>query len=145
MGVIVENARPLAVEDERNIEIVRSIYRAFLDGDLDAVIGALSPKVRIIGVSTQRVAPSYSGSYDGKAEAAKAFSEFQAMVQYQEPLAPARLVARGNRVLVVGSDLRRARRGAESGEHTENRWTMIWTLDNGLVTELRVVEDTIST
>ena len=140
MAVVVENAPNLTSEEQRNIEIVRAIYRAYLEGDLDAVVGAMSPAVRIIGVSQQRTPPSYTGSYDGKAQAAAAFAEFQALVQYQEPMAPVVITARGDRVLVAGSDIRTSR---SDGERTENRWTMIWTLRDGLVTELRVVEDTV--
>lgn len=142
MSVLIENAPELTALEQRNIEIVRGIYRAFLAGDLDAVMAAMAPTVRIIGVGTvhHRVAPPYAGSYDGKAEVAAAFKVFQTTVQYQEPMAPVNLTARGDRVLAAGADLRTT---LKSGERTENRWTMIWTLHDGLVNQLRVVEDTV--
>jgi ketosteroid isomerase-like protein len=140
MAVIIESNSPLTEDERRNIEIVRSIYRSFLDGNLEAVVGAMSPSVKIVSKSVQPEQPSYAGSYDGKANVAMAFATFQQLVQYQEPLAPLRFSAKANRVLAIGADRRTT---MATGDESESRWTMIWTLEQGLVTELRVVEDTI--
>jgi ketosteroid isomerase-like protein len=155
MGVIVEAAESLTIEEQSNIEIVRSLYRRFLEGDLEGVVGSMATNVRIVGSTAQRAAggphseaPEYTGSYSGREQAATLFTQFQRLVQYQEPLAPVLLRAKGNRVLAIGAD--RRKHSVYGDEHFGGsaktmiaHWTMIWTLEQGIVTELRVVEDAV--
>ena len=138
-NVIEENPTPTA-EEQSNLDRVRSIYRGFLEGQLNEVIGQMTDDVRIVGSSCSRMPPSYARSYDGREAVAAGFAEFLSVVQYQKPTAPVRLLAKGNRVLAIGQDVRQQ---LQTGELTENRWSMIWTLRDRKVTELRVVEDTV--
>jgi ketosteroid isomerase-like protein len=128
-------------EERANIEAVRQIYRAFLAGDIDHVLSRMAPDIRVTG-STNKIADRavYARDFHGAAEVANGFDLFRNAVPYHEASAPLRISAKGNKVLAIGQDVRSTQ---SSPEMIETRWSMLWTLEGGLVTQLRVVENSV--
>lgn len=136
-------AHPSAATESENIQIVNSIYRAFLAGDHRAVIEALDPEIDWDGKINWPGGPrdrSYEGKKRGREEVAEALQQFMLNFEFKSTLAPNQYVEHGNTVAVTGSDTRTL---LPTGETTENRWTMIWTIEHGKITKFRMYQDTV--
>ncbi|MEO6049365.1 MAG: hypothetical protein ABIQ57_17900 [Candidatus Kapaibacterium sp.] len=139
MALRAENSR----EERENIEIVKQIYRDFLNGDIDAVLNALADDVDWNSRVNWPGGPAdipYNRPCPGRNEVADAFSLFIDAVRYERPLGPNSYTASGNRVLVTGQDIRR---DLANDELTENRWSMLWIFEQGKVIRFRMYQDTV--
>ena len=131
------------MNDNGNIDIVRQIYRDFLTGDINAVLDALAEDVDWSGRVNWPGGPCvlpYEGKRRGRNAVAECFESLLNTVQYEGAAAATRYITTGNHVLAIGQDIRRIR---ATGELTENRWTMCWTLDGGKVIRIRIYQDTV--
>lgn len=133
----------IPVSEEKNIEIVNSLYRNFLQGNMEALLDTFAEDIDWNGQVNWPGGPNplpYTGKRVKREELAKVFAQFMSTVQYQKPLAENQYVTNGDRVLVVGQDMRRV---LATGEEVESRWSMLWTIQNGKVVRARIYEDTV--
>lgn len=131
------------MKDNGNIDIVRQIYCDFLTGDIRAVLEALAEDVDWNGRVNWHGGPDvlpYQGKRRGRNEVAECFESLLEIVQHERSATATRYITTGNHVLAIGHDIRRVR---ATGELTENRWSMCWTLDAGKVVRIRIYEDTV--
>jgi ketosteroid isomerase-like protein len=126
-----------------NIEIINKIYRDFLSGDHRSVIEAFDANIDWDGKINWRGGPlgrSYEGKKRGREEVAEALQQFLLNFEFRASLSENTYVEHGNTVVVTGSDIRTV---LPTGTTTENRWTMIWTIENGKATKFRIYQDTV--
>jgi ketosteroid isomerase-like protein len=126
-----------------NIEIINKIYRDFLSGDHRSVIEALHDNIDWDGKINWPGGPaarSYEGKKRGREEVAEALQQFLLNFEFRASLSENKYIESGNTVIVTGSDIRTV---LPTGETTENRWTMIWTIENGKATKFRIYQDTV--
>jgi ketosteroid isomerase-like protein len=130
-------------EESANIQLVNHIYRSFLARDMRSVLEALDENVDWDGRINWPGGPKerpYEGKKRGREEVAEAFQQFLLNFEFERSLSQNNYVEVGNTVVVTGSDIRT---NIQTGETTENRWTMIWTLENAKVTKFRMYQDTV--
>lgn len=135
--------RESIMQEHENIQLVNRIYRNFLDGNFDAVLEDFAEDIDWDSRLNWPGGPStrpYEGPRRGRNAVGAAFKELAANVRYEEAMAENQYVVAGNRVVVTGSDIRR---DVVTGERTENRWSMVWTIENGKVIHFRVYQDTV--
>jgi hypothetical protein len=134
----------MTMVENPNIAIVQQIYRNFLAGDMDAVLDAFAEDIDWGSTFNWRGSSAddreYEGRRLGRRDVAEALEAFRASVKYEEPTADNHYVVAGNRVIVTGQDIRRV---LSTGERTENRWSMVWTINDGKVVHFRVYQDTV--
>jgi len=132
----------MTIQESTNLEFIRGILRDFVAGNYDAVEHAFDENIDWFGEVRWLGGPElpFTGAATGKQEVMETFKSFLATVEYQGHLRPTSFVAQGNRVVATGLDLRMHK---PTGQQTENRWTMIWTIENEKVTRFRILEDTV--
>jgi len=129
--------------EKNNLDIVKSIYRNFLDGKIDEMLDLFVEDIDWTGFMRWHGGPNplpYAGKWANREELKKAFQLFRNTVQYERPTADNEYIIKGDRVLVVGRDLRRV---VATGEIVESRWSMLWTIENGKVVQANIYEDTV--
>jgi ketosteroid isomerase-like protein len=141
-----KEAHPTSLEtsESENIQLVNKIYRDFLARDMRSFLEAFDQNIDWDGKINWPGGPRelpYSGKKHGREEVAEAFQQFMLTFEFERPMSPNGYVEAGNTVVVTGSDIRRL---LPSGEATENRWTMIWTIENSKVTKFRMYQDTVT-
>lgn len=130
-------------QEQSNIDIINKIYRDFLAGDMDAVLAAFADDIDWNSRFNWPGGPEelpYVGRRLGRSDVAKALDQFRAGIVYEQSTADNHYVVAGNRVIVTGQDIRRV---LATGERTENRWSMVWTIEDGKVVHFRVYQDTV--
>ena len=131
------------MRNNTNIEIVRDIYRNFLAGRMSQMLEAFDERIDWDGHVDWRGGPgerSYEGRHIGREQVADALRAFMEHVSYERPAGASEYVASGDSVLVTGRDIRRV---VATGELTENRWSMFWTLRDGKVIKFRGHQHTV--
>lgn len=131
------------MQEHENIQLVNRIYRNFLEGNFDAVLEDFAEDIDWDSRLNWPGGPSerpYEGRRSGRHDVGAAFKELAAAVRYEEAMAENQYVIAGNRVIVTGQDIRR---DLVTGERTENRWSMVWTIEGGKVVHFRVYQDTV--
>lgn len=118
-----------------NTETIASIYDSFGRGDIDAVLARLAPDIDWL---TPATLPWSDGDYHGPDAVTRYFASF--MQHLTEPaIVPDELIDAGDRIVAQGHETGRA---ATTGRSFRARFTHTWTLDDGLVTQMRGVVDT---
>lgn len=140
-----KQASPTPVDntESENIRIINKIYRDFLARDMRSVLDALDENIDWDGKINWPGGPQdlpYSGKKRGREEVAEAFQQFMLTFEFAATMSQNTYVESGDTVSVTGSDLRTI---LPTGETTENRWTMIWTIRNGKATKFRMYQDTV--
>lgn len=120
-----------------NIEIVRSLYDAFLRSDTATVIQGLSPDSTWAFVGREQDLP-FAGLRKGRDGAAEYFRQLTDTLEITL-FEPQKFLAAEDRVFVWGKWQWRMRRSGLGGEQD---WLNIFTLDGGLVTAWRGHVDT---
>lgn len=110
----------------QEMDVISSIYRAFSQGNIEAILAVQSSNV----VWTIAGKTPYSGTYRGPEGALQFFQRLGAAVEMQE-FQPQRFVDGGDTVVVIGRERMTAR---STGKPIENRWVHVWSLAGGKVT-----------
>jgi ketosteroid isomerase-like protein len=113
-----------------NVELVRSAYEAFADGDLGTALAIFSPEVEIEDHDRSLSSPLVDRGSEGFLRLVARANEGFEEVRY----APEAFNEAGNRVLV---DVRRTGRGSASGVPVEERQFHVWDMEDGRAVRLR--------
>jgi len=122
---------------EKNIDIVKSAYAAFGRGDIQTVLGLMTPDATIGIVGRRKDAP-FLGIFSGPGGAAEFF---QQLLQAHEihSFEPMRFLAAENEVFVWGHYRWTMR---QSGASKDTEWLHVLTLQDGKVVQWRGHNDT---
>ena len=112
---------------QENVELVRSGYRAFAEGDIETVLSVLDPQITLEEREATLDTPSTYHGHQGFLDMVATVNEGLEDVRYE----PQRFVDLGDRVLV---EVRRKGRGSLSGVPVE-RWQFhVWEIAKGRAT-----------
>jgi uncharacterized protein len=120
---------------------VKSFYEAFNNGDIEAIISELHPKVEWISMGSPDL--PYTGKFKGKNEVRKLFNELDENLDILE-MRPEHYFeeSQNGKDLVVVTGFYKAK-VLKTGKTTESIWCMIWEFnDESLVTKVREISDT---
>ena len=119
---------------EENLELVRSGYKTFAEGDIETVLSLLDPDITLEEREPTLDTPSIYHGHQGLLDMIARVNEGLEDVKY----APERLVDMGDQVLV---EVRRKGRGSLSGVPVE-RWQFhIWDIAEGRAIRFRTYAD----
>jgi len=121
---------------QSNVELVKEAYAAFGVGDLQKLLGLMTPDI-IWEFPTSKVIP-WAGTFTGPSEVAQFFS---ALMEHSEPEAfePLHFVASDDRVLVLGRERFRVK---ATGLTWACEWAHAFTVRDGKVAGFREYTDT---
>jgi ketosteroid isomerase-like protein len=122
------------MSEQENVQAVQAVYAAFGQGDIPAVLDALTDDIEWWIDGPAEV--PYAGTQHGRDQVAQNFGRLNDTVEF-EHFAPEEFIAQGDQVVAVGSDRRRVRK---TGKLIENKWAMIFTLRDGKVSRFRAFE-----
>jgi steroid delta-isomerase-like uncharacterized protein len=120
------------MNEERNIELIVRLFKAFGDGDIPKALEMFSDDVEFQS-PVSRVEHKYiswSRMRSGKGEVASFFKEINEKIS-TEKMVTHDVVARGNKVFVEGTNAGTVR---ATGKRYEHDWVMIFTIHNGHIT-----------
>jgi ketosteroid isomerase-like protein len=119
---------------ERNIEVVRRMYTAFHHGDIDAALSHFDPDVL---VDASKARPDDVAIGTGHERLIQIVTSWvTAWDEWREEIEELRDL--GGKVLVLS--VQRGR-GKGSGVAVEARWAVVYELDGGVITSMRVYPD----
>lgn len=118
------------------LEVVRSAYQAFGEGDLDALLQHVAEPAEWTFVGSRGL--PYTGSWRGKPQIARWFGAILEVDEVLE-LEPREFLAGGEHVTVLGRERTRAR---PSGATFEAGWVHVFTVRDGLITRFWGMYDT---
>ncbi|HVF10697.1 MAG TPA: nuclear transport factor 2 family protein [Abditibacteriaceae bacterium] len=122
------------MSEQENVQVVQAIYAAFGQGDIPAVLDALTDDIDWWIDGPPEI--PYAGTQHGRAEVSQNFVRLNETVAF-ESFAPEEFIAQGDQVVAIGSDQRRVRK---TGKLIENKWAMVFTLREGKVSRFRAFE-----
>jgi ketosteroid isomerase-like protein len=125
------------VAEEENLRVVQSAYAAFLAGDLAALLSALSDDIEWRIPGPPDVLP-FAGIHRGRRQVGEFFATLGATLEF-EVFEPRELIARGNKVIVLGH---RRDRFRKTGRTADTEWAEVFTLRDGRITSYIVYSDT---
>jgi uncharacterized protein len=118
---------------DRNIQVVKDAYAAFLRGDIAAVLDALTDDIEWDGVKGTDGTLPQAGLRRGKAEVARFFQEVDATTQF-ERFEPREFVAEGDAVVAIGTYTGMSK---ASGQRATSDWVMVFNFRDGKVARFR--------
>ncbi|HEX8688160.1 MAG TPA: nuclear transport factor 2 family protein [Pyrinomonadaceae bacterium] len=121
---------------EENKRVVQAIFEAFGRGDVPGVLAQLSEDVTWDAPGPSHV--PYFGDRRGHGGATEFFVQLGTNVDF-EHFEPGAFVAEGDRVVVLGRERGRVR---GTGKTFDNDWALVFTVEGGKVTGLRIYENT---
>jgi ketosteroid isomerase-like protein len=121
---------------QRNVELIRDAYAAFGSGDLQKLLGLMTPDI-VWEFPASKVIP-WAGTYTGPAEVARFFS---AVMEHSEPEAfePLHFVASEDRVVALGRERFRVK---STGLSWACEWAHAFTVRDGKIAGFREYTDT---
>jgi ketosteroid isomerase-like protein len=122
------------MSEQENLELVQEVYGAFGRGDLPGLLALLDESVdwRLPGPAP------YAGHRRGHAEVRDFFARLMEAATI-EHFAPREFLAKGDTVVALGEERLRAR---SSGRVMTQDWAHVFTVRNGKIMSLRLIEDT---
>jgi ketosteroid isomerase-like protein len=124
------------MEADDPVQPVRSLFAAFGRGDIPAAVECVAEDVEWWIPGSEEV--PYAGAWHGPEGVADFFRRLGAAVEFEQ-LAVTEMLVSGDRVVVTGQELGRAR---ATGALFENEWVMVFTVRSGRIAALRLYEDT---
>jgi len=125
------------MSEQENIAVVKRMFEAFAQGDLEAVLSYCSNDVAVQHPMPTAIWP-WAGSFRGRAKlkefllgvtAAETFEVFEAR----------EFIAQGNKVVVNVFERPRMK---TTGKAFNNDYIQVYTLSEGLITSIKIFEDT---
>jgi ketosteroid isomerase-like protein len=123
---------------EQNVKLVQDIYAAFLRGDIEAVLSAISDDI-VFFVPGPSQMPT-AGTWRGLAGMREFFTKLAQSVEFTA-FNPREYVASGDRVVVLGDYAARLR---GNNRNASSDWVMAWRIRDGKAVEFREYNDTLA-
>ena len=121
---------------EENLSVIRQGYEAFGRGDMDAMLQSFDEQITWVTPGPPDLATS--GKRTGRQEVAGFFASVNQLFDIQR-FEPREFIARGDLVVVLGSETAAAR---STGKVIELDWVHVFTMRNGKVTAFQEFFDT---
>jgi ketosteroid isomerase-like protein len=118
---------------DRNTQVVKDAYAAFLRGDVAGVLNLLTDDVEWEGVKGTEGTLPQAGLRRGKADVARFFQEVDATTQFDR-FEPQEFVAQGDSVVAIGVYSGTAK---ANGQHASSDWVMVFNMRDGKVARFR--------
>ena len=118
---------------DRNTQVVKDAYAAFLRGDIAAILDALTDDIEWEGVKGTEGTLPQAGPRRGKAEVARFFQEVDSTTRFDR-FEPQEYIAQGDTVVAVGmySGIAKA-----NGQRATSDWTMVFNMRDGKIARFR--------
>jgi ketosteroid isomerase-like protein len=118
---------------DRNTQVVKDAYAAFLRGDVAGILNLLTDDVEWEGVKGTEGTLPQAGLRRGKAGVARFFQEVDTTTQFDR-FEPQEFVAQGDTVVAVGvySGIAKA-----NGQRAGSDWVMVFNMRDGKVARFR--------
>ena len=121
---------------EENLGVIRQGYEAFGRGDIDTMLQSFDEQITWVTPGPPDLATS--GKRTGRQEVAGFFASVNQLFDIQR-FEPREFIARGDLVVVLGSETAAAR---STGKVIELDWVHVFTMRNGKVTAFQEFFDT---
>lgn len=124
------------MSEPENVETVRRLYRAFVEGDVPAILNLVAGDVDWQFFGSANI--PWAGPRRGHAGVEQFFRSAGEAIAI-EIFEPDEFISAGDSVIVLGHERVRMH---TNGRRVEANWAHIWTLRNGLICRLREYSDT---
>jgi ketosteroid isomerase-like protein len=122
--------------EQKNVALIKDIMAAFGRGDVDAIIDACADDITVF-IPGPEVIP-FAGHFKGK-NAIREYFELIPRVIDLRSFSVHGYVAQGKKVVVNGHEVGVVR---STEKEFENNWVMVWTFEDGVVTDIFEYHDT---
>ena len=126
------------MSEQENLEVVRRIYKAFVEGDLLTFRELLHDEVEVSYAPTYSDVPWAQHSWSGRDEALQAVKILTDQLEF-EVFEPDEFIAGNDSVVVLGHEQCRIK---ATGRVLEANWAQVFTLRDGKVSRYREYSDT---
>ena len=121
---------------EDNKRVVQTVFEKFGQGDVPGLLALITEDAEWAAPGPEVV--SYFGERKGRDGALEFFKNLGAEVEF-ESFEPGDLIAEGDRVVALGRERGRVRR---TGKVFDNRWALVFTIRDRMITGFRIYENT---
>ncbi len=112
------------------------MYQAYGEGDMNALKNTLSENIIWIYHGTKEI--EHAEEYKGKSGVEKFFDNVNAHIEYLD-FQPNQFIAEDDKVMVLGNEKQKINRNSEI---LEQEWVQIYTVENGLITQMEEFSNT---
>ena len=126
------------MSEQQNVQLVQSLYSAFLRGDTPAVLGMMADDVDFY-IAGEGAFPT-AGRRSGLAEMKNFFETLEESIQF-ESFEPRQYIAQGEMVVVLGAYVGIAK---PTGRRFQCDWAMVWTMRDGKAAKFQEYTDTLA-
>ena len=121
---------------EENKRVVQTVFEKFGSGDVPGLLEMITDDAEWAAPGPESV--SYFGERRGREGALEFFRNLGSAVEF-ESFEPGDLIAEGDRVVALGRERGRVRR---TGKVFDNRWALVFTIRDRMITGFRIYENT---
>jgi ketosteroid isomerase-like protein len=136
LGVVPAVGAAPAANGHQNVAFVKHLYGLFLNADIPGLLGQFSDDISWETPGAPRM--PYAGTFRGRQGVARFFDGLATTAEMQR-FEPLEFVADGDRVIVFGEY---GGKGRSTGRPFFTKWTMVFTIKDGKVTDFREYLDT---
>jgi len=125
------------MNEHENVDVVKDAYRAFSEGNLDALLACLDDSVKWFAIGPPHLIPT-AGTRYGPEQVEQYFSLLKSSGQLKGWW-PLEFIAEGDKVVAIGelqSDVK------STGSSIRSPWVHVFTLRKGKICEFRSFYDT---
>jgi len=125
------------MHEHENVDVVKDAYRAFSEGNLDALLECLDDNVKWFAIGPPHIIPT-AGTRYGPEQVSQYFSLLEANGQLR-CLKATEFIAQDDKVVAIGelvSDVK------ATGSSVRSPWVHVFTLRRGRISEFRSFYDT---
>jgi len=115
------------MQQNPNVDIVRSGYEAFGRGDLDALLSLFTEDISWVTPGPTELPTA--GTRRGRQQVAEFFQTLNTHFEFDE-FTPREFIAEGDKVVVLGDEIARSRR---TGRTIKMTWCHVFSMRDGLV------------
>lgn len=128
------------MKEEKNIELVKTLYNAIGKGDMPGALSLLQKDIEITLPGPSAI--PFSGTYKGH-DGFKTFASnlVESIDWDSRKLEAQEFIAQDNHVVVLGHENLAAR---STGRKWDTDWVMVWTVSDGKIAKLREYHETAS-
>lgn len=119
------------MSEAQNTKVVQDAYAAFGRGDIQGILDRLDDGVVWQAIYGAGSHIPHAGERRGKAGVAQFFKELAESTEFSR-FEPREYIAQGDRVVALGEY---AAKSKKTGKPLASKWTMVFTVRNGKVTE----------
>lgn len=111
------------------LAVVKKMFSAFNDGDVEKFVGTVSENTEWIYHGTQIIPKGVFKNKEGVREFFSNILDKTEIISFE----PQQFIVEGNMVVVIGNEHQKVKR---SGRELKQKWVQIYTIENDLITRM---------